>query len=154
MARYTGPAYPFGPDVGGTLGPKGDLAVIFTSIVNIITTIKGSIPHNPGLGSIVPLLLFDLLDEITLQLIRLRLGRDPEPFSPVYHVAKLAPRPVLIISGENDRLMPIDEVRALHDAADEPKELWVIPGAEHGGCQEVAGAEYDRRIREFFAKNL
>ena len=46
------------------------------------------------------------------------------------------------------------QVRALYAAAREPKELWMIPGASHGKCRELAGAEYDRRIMEFFIKTL
>ncbi|HVE13681.1 MAG TPA: alpha/beta hydrolase [Elusimicrobiota bacterium] len=89
-----------------------------------------------------------------LAVIRLRLGTDPEPSSPIYHVARLAPRPVLFIAGSEDRLMPEADVRALHAAAGEPKELWVIAGARHGKCHEVAGEDYPRKIREFFDKNL
>jgi phage baseplate assembly protein W len=68
--RYTGPAYPFGADAHGVFGPKSDLAVVITSIANILSTPKGTVPHNPALGSWVPLLLFELNDEVTRSLIR------------------------------------------------------------------------------------
>jgi len=74
--RYQAPAYPFGATVDSSLGPKPDVAVIVTSIVNIITTIKGSVPYDPNLGSQVPLLLFEPLDDITLSLIRYFTSKD------------------------------------------------------------------------------
>ncbi|OIO05927.1 MAG: hypothetical protein AUJ52_12960 [Elusimicrobia bacterium CG1_02_63_36] len=91
---------------------------------------------------------------LTLLIIRRRLGADPEPFSPHYHVDKVSPRPVFYLSGENDSLMPLSEVRALYERNGEPKELWVVPGATHGRCQEAAPEEYDRRIRSFFESHL
>lgn len=74
--RFTGPAYPFGPDPDGTFGPKPDLQVIYTSIVNILTTPVKSYPPNPNLGSFIPDLVFDIEDEITAQLIRYYTGKD------------------------------------------------------------------------------
>ncbi len=91
---------------------------------------------------------------LTLIIIRARLGTDPEPYSPIYHVHRLKSRPLLFIAGELDRLAPLDGVRALYEAAGDPKELWVIPEATHSKCQETAGAEYARRITDFFEKNL
>jgi phage baseplate assembly protein W len=70
IGRYTGPAYSFGPDPVTSFGPKDDVAVILTSVVNIITTPKGSVAYAPDLGSMVPYLLFDQNDEVTQNLIR------------------------------------------------------------------------------------
>lgn len=91
---------------------------------------------------------------LVLLMIRLRLGEDPEPASPARHIRAFGERPALFIAGEEDRLMPLPEVRALYDAAPGPKELWVVPGARHGQCLDAAPEEYRRRVREFFEKNL
>ena len=91
---------------------------------------------------------------IALAVIRFRLGQDHEPFSPLYHIASVAPRPVFFIAGEEDALMPLPAVRRLHEAAGQPKELWVVAGARHGKCEETAGAEYHRRLLAFFDKTL
>jgi fermentation-respiration switch protein FrsA (DUF1100 family) len=50
--------------------------------------------------------------------------------------------------------MPPEDVRALYEAAQPPKELWMIPEASHCKCREGAGPEYDRRLMEFFLKTL
>ncbi|MBI3296619.1 MAG: alpha/beta hydrolase [Elusimicrobia bacterium] len=91
---------------------------------------------------------------LTLVIIRLRIGFESEPYSPVYHAPRMPPIPLLYVSGEHDRLMPLSEVRAVFDASPEPKELWVVPGGTHGKCHEAVGPEYERRVVEFFALHL
>ena len=74
--------------------------------------------------------------------------------APVKVIAAIAPTPVLIITGEGDALIPADNGRRLYAAAKEPKELWVIAGADHGGTLAAAGDEYEKRVGEFFDKYL
>lgn len=74
--------------------------------------------------------------------------------SPEKVIAGISPAPVLIIAGEGDRLIPADNGRRLYAAAKEPKVLWIIPGAEHGGTLAAAGSEYEQRVGEFFDQNV
>lgn len=76
IGRYTGPGYPFGASEYTVLGPKPDVLVIVTSMVNIITTPKGTIPYAPQRGSIVPLLLFEPFTDVTLSLLRYYTAKD------------------------------------------------------------------------------
>lgn len=76
LGRFTGPGYAFGATEASVLGPKSDTLVIVTSMVNIITTPKGTIPYAPGRGSIVPLLLFEPFTDVTLSLIRYYTAKD------------------------------------------------------------------------------
>jgi phage baseplate assembly protein W len=78
IGRFTGPAFAFGASEAGTLGPKDDVAVIFTSIANILSTPKGSIPYDPNLGSVIPHLLFEIVDDVTMSLIRHFARKDLE----------------------------------------------------------------------------
>lgn len=90
-----------------------------------------------------------------LWMLRRRVGRDDvDTYSPVRFVSRLAPRPVLVIGGAEDRLMPPDDVGELFAAAKDPKELWMVPGASHGKCREAAGSEYDRRVIDFYGRWL
>lgn len=113
----------------------------FNAVVHQFTRNHFSLPYFPFVW-------------LTLVIIRLRLGADPEPLSPIYHAAASPGRPKLFIAGSEDTLMPLTEVRAVFDAAADPKELWRIEGAAHGRCQETAGGEYERRISEFFGRHL
>lgn len=46
-------------------------------------------------------------------------------------VAALAPVPLLVVHGENDPVVPPSHARRLFEAAREPRELWIVPGAGH-----------------------
>ena len=74
--------------------------------------------------------------------------------SPVLVIERISPKPVLIIAGDGDRMIPVDNGRKLFAASKEPKELWIIPGAGHGGTLTAAGSQYEKRVGEFFDKNL
>jgi len=94
FGRFTGPAYQFGPSWALTLGPKSDLEVVFTSVVNILTTPIGTIPYDPFLGSDVPNLVFEPNDAITQGLIRYYTERDlrqQEPRVRVLSVSTVVP---------------------------------------------------------------
>ncbi len=74
--------------------------------------------------------------------------------SPVAEIANISPAPLLIIAGEGDKLIPADNGHALYAAAGEPKELWIIQGAGHGGTLAAAGNAYEKRVGEFFERYL
>ena len=57
--------------------------------------------------------------------------------------------PVLVIHGERDELIPVEEGRRLYESAPEPKELYLVPGAGHNDVSLVAGPPYARRIAAF-----
>src|SRR5262245_17310504 len=69
-------------------------------------------------------------------------------------VRRLAGRPLLMIHGEADTYIRPEMARALFDHARQPKEFWLVEGAKHNQALKVAGAEYERRVREFFDTHL
>jgi uncharacterized protein len=74
--------------------------------------------------------------------------------SPIRLIGNISPRPLLIIGETSDPEVPISMTQALYGSAHEPKSLWLIHGAQHGGYAQVAGAEYGRRLQSFFEDNL
>jgi pimeloyl-ACP methyl ester carboxylesterase len=72
-----------------------------------------------------------------------------ERIRPVDRVAAIAPRPLLLVVGSNDLDAPLPEVRRLFDAAAEPKRLYIVQGAAHGGYALVAPEEYERVLVGF-----
>ncbi len=91
---------------------------------------------------------------IVLHYMRKRLEVNPERFSPKYNVPKIAPRPIFIIHGRYDNLVPAAQAKLLYKSAGEPKEIWLVPGAKHNKCAEVGGVEYKERLGHFFQKYL
>lgn len=49
--------------------------------------------------------------------------------------------PLLVIGGDNDRIVPIEQTRRLFDAAREPKSLLLIRGADHNDDSLLTGRE-------------
>lgn len=89
---------------------------------------------------------------ITLAFVRLRTGVALDKNAPLRHVARISPRPLLIIQGANDLRMPAFEGQELYVAAEKPKELWMVPGADHGEAHSVASVEYENRVLGFLQK--
>jgi fermentation-respiration switch protein FrsA (DUF1100 family) len=57
--------------------------------------------------------------------------------------------PLLIIAGDRDRIVPIEQTRRLYDAAGQPKSLLVIPGADHNDESLVHGREMMDAVLRF-----
>jgi hypothetical protein len=59
-------------------------------------------------------------------------------------------KPTLIIHGEQDSLIPVDEVKELYEnSAAKSKRLVIIPSADHGDLFIVGKNQYYKAIREF-----
>jgi fermentation-respiration switch protein FrsA (DUF1100 family) len=57
--------------------------------------------------------------------------------------------PLLVIHGDRDGVIPQRHGRRLFELANEPKEFWSVPGADHNGLIFAAGEEYVRRLARF-----
>jgi fermentation-respiration switch protein FrsA (DUF1100 family) len=57
--------------------------------------------------------------------------------------------PVLFIHGTADTIVPVEMSKKLFDSAPEPKQLYIVPDADHNNLAEFAGAEYLQRVRQF-----
>lgn len=85
---------------------------------------------------------------------RLRFGVWPRRVSPREAVSVLSPRPLLLIQGEQDPRMPLESAQRLFENAGEPKEMWVVPGAEHLGAFHLNPDDYSYRLTEFYRTYL
>ena len=68
------------------------------------------------------------------------------------YIAEISPRPVLLIHGEKAHSRYFSETA--YAAAAEPKELMIIPGANHTDLYDKVGLIPFDRIEQFFNKNL
>jgi fermentation-respiration switch protein FrsA (DUF1100 family) len=73
---------------------------------------------------------------------------------PIEAVAKLAPRALLVIAPVADRLISWRQSLALYEAAGQPKELFVVPGAGHGDAYVTDPAGYRDRVLGFLDRHL
>lgn len=108
-------------------------------------TIQEAVENRLGLhlGQFGPLLAPLLLSQISL-----RLHIPQGELNPINHIGDLD-APLLLISGTNDRHTTVAEAERLFDAAQRPKELWLVPGGGHFNMHTYAGKEYENRISDF-----
>ncbi len=69
-------------------------------------------------------------------------------------IAGVSPRPVVIAHGADDPLVSPHDGRALYARANEPKELWLVPGAGHVVAEYVPTDVYDARVVGLFERAL
>jgi fermentation-respiration switch protein FrsA (DUF1100 family) len=81
-------------------------------------------------------------------------GVDISQVSPLHGIEAISPRAVFIVHGELDGLIPVRNAHQLYAAAGEPKKLYVIPSAGHGGLPQAQPEAYRERIVEFFDQYL
>ena len=90
------------------------------------------------------------LDTLPLEYVDETLGFHPE-----WVVDRIAPRPVLFITTDDDRLVPPEESRVLYDKAGEPKKLVVLEGYGHYEVYaEPAFGEVMRETVAWFGEHL
>ncbi|HLZ80599.1 MAG TPA: alpha/beta hydrolase [Ktedonobacteraceae bacterium] len=73
---------------------------------------------------------------------------------PLREIAKISPRPILLIHGGKDSLVDPHDATLLYNAAGEPKELWFLPEADHCGAYFVDRIAYTKKVLNFFEQNL
>ena len=80
-------------------------------------------------------------------LIYLTHGAPNEPaFSAAAIVDRVAPVPLAAIHSTHDEFVPLTNVQRTFERAKEPKQLWVVPAADHRFSDNLA--EFDRRLLE------
>lgn len=73
---------------------------------------------------------------------------------PVDDIALISPRPVFLIQGLNDGMVPLDSAQRLYDAAGEPRQLWLENDVGHLGMYAYDEPMYTERVIEFFEEYL
>lgn len=91
---------------------------------------------------------------LSLRFVELRTGARLALLRPVDVIARISPRPILIIHGDSDATVPPAEGDRNFAAAMEPKALWRIPGAEHDDTVGLVDIGYADRVVTFFGQAL
>ncbi len=74
--------------------------------------------------------------------------------NPINMVARIAPRPLLIISPGDDLLIHRTQSERLYQRAGEPKEIFRVPGAGHAEAYAVDPDRYRSRVLDFLGRHL
>lgn len=83
-----------------------------------------------------------------------RFGYHFEAVRPIDAVAAISPRPLFLIHGGDDTVIPVSHARLMFEAAREPKELWIVDGVAHCGGYFADRPAYVARVAAFFDQYL
>lgn len=88
------------------------------------------------------------------ELVMRHYGIDVDAVSPLRAISALSPRPLLIVHGDRDPIIPLARAREVYQAAREPKELLIVHGARHGGYMTTDPTQCSRSLIGFLDSHL
>jgi len=135
LARDPDGVVVFGHSLGGAIGIQATAArpavravVAESSFPSYREAARGSIT---GLGWLLQFLVSD--------------GHDPDDV-----LDKIPPRPLLVIHGDCDHIVPLEVGMQLFERASAPKTLHVVAGCRHRTPWAKEGAKFERLLVKFF----
>ncbi len=81
-------------------------------------------------------------------------GISPDMVNPLEDIGSISPRPVFLIQGMGDRMVPLDSAQRLYDKAGEPRQLWVEDDVPHLNMYAYYKERYTKRTIKFFDQYL
>jgi fermentation-respiration switch protein FrsA (DUF1100 family) len=81
-------------------------------------------------------------------------GISPDMVNPLTDIASISPRPVFIIQGMADGMVPLNSAQRLYDAAGEPRQLWLEDDVPHLNMYAYYKERYTKRTIKFFDEYL
>jgi fermentation-respiration switch protein FrsA (DUF1100 family) len=62
--------------------------------------------------------------------------------------------PILVIHGDADTRIPVEQGRRVHRAAPAGSDFWLVPGVDHVDAFTTYPVEYVRRVEAYFGERL
>ena len=139
--------------------PDAPAATVEAPRPSIVAVVADSVP--PELAVVVANRLRipfgRLVAERAFDRMAARVGGDPRETQPIAVVGLLEDVPLLLVSGAEDRTVPIRDARRLAAAAPEGTQHLVVPGADHGAAHRIDPSSYEAAVtgllREAFLRS-
>ncbi|MGE3805257.1 MAG: alpha/beta hydrolase, partial [Gemmataceae bacterium] len=90
----------------------------------------------------------------TVKVTERRLQLQVQEVNPALHIDKLTPAPVLLLTGTKDRFAPPEEAQSLYEKCSEPREIFLVEGADHHDVFETGAAAYRDRVVDFLQRHM
>ena len=128
--------------------PEIEALVVDSPFADLPSVLERELPRNSGLPSI--------FNPGIIVAGQVAFGIDLTINRPVEAVRRLNDRPILLIHGAEDALIPVSHAYSLRDAAGgNPNfEMWVVPGVGHVKAYGSTPTEYLERVTSFFDTHL
>jgi esterase/lipase len=151
LAHATEPIGVIGVSLGGAAALLASpLDVDAMVLESVYPTIEQAV-HNRVAAKLGP--FATLPAELLLCQFKPRLGFAPSILRPIEQMDSIG-CPVFVISGAEDYHTTAVETEAMYDAAETPKQLWLLKRADHVDLYGVAGEEYESRVLAFFESHF
>ena len=73
-----------------------------------------------------------------------------EMLRPIDEIGSISPRPVFIIQGMGDMMVPVNSAERLYAAAGEPRQIWIEADVPHLNMYAYYRTSYTKRVIKFF----
>jgi dipeptidyl aminopeptidase/acylaminoacyl peptidase len=139
--------------------PEIGAVVADSAFSDLLDIIEYAIERETRLPPILVKLLLPCLKCRIWKLYSLKL----DEVSPEEAIASISPRPILLIRGEEDPIIPVEHAVRLKEAAGDGAELWLFPGRQHTEGVRLAPdyVEYSpmrgvflKKVTQFFERSL
>ena len=85
---------------------------------------------------------------LVVRFVTWRIDANPA-FDPVDVIHRIAPRPLLLMHGKRDRMVPVSHAYTLFARASHPKELWIHPDSDHESFFNLDPDAWSARVLSF-----
>lgn len=115
----------------------------FTTVRELLQHAVTAIPDGPQPGALL---------DVVLGVVEWRLGLDDSEW-PIGVVGRIAPRPLLLMHGTDDRVIPYEQSERIHAAAP-GSELWIAADAKHAALFNKYPEQWRERVLGFLAETV
>ncbi len=127
--------------------PQARFAIVESTYADIHEVVGAGITRHTGLASFP-------FAQIIIWMLGNEAGADLSQLVIVESVQQIAPRPLLILHGAADPLIPVRQAQILYEAAGEPKVFHSFANGVHGGLHSVQAKDYERTVLDFIRQYL
>ncbi|MDY6913309.1 MAG: alpha/beta hydrolase [Planctomycetota bacterium] len=102
------------------------------------------------IASVLPRPVGGYFHNATLLLASAELGCNFFEAGTRHNIARISPRPVMLVHGLDDTTISPQDRQQIYKAAGKPTTLWLVPAAGHGESLLCGWNEYRNRVRSLF----
>jgi fermentation-respiration switch protein FrsA (DUF1100 family) len=142
--------------------PEIDHIGAYGQSMGAVTLIEAAAAH-PQIEALVADSAFPSIEEMLVRMVSSPLlrpgirffvesktGLNPDDLRPVDTIGAISPRPVFILQGQADSVVPPDFAQRLYQAAGEPRQRWTEPGVGHVGMYTAYPELFEQKVIGFF----